>query len=546
MHRCAFALFLSLLLIPVAFGQKTGTPASCAALANLSLPDTNIVLAQQVEAGKYAPAQPPRDPDDAKLYNSLPAFCRVVARVAPTSDSDIKVEVWMPVSGWNGKFRGQGNGGFAGEIYYSSLATAVSQGYASAGTDAGHSGQNTDASWALGHPEKVNDFGYRAIHEMTRKAQAIIKAYYGTPTSHSYFLACSDGGREALMEAQRFPDDYDGILAGAPAYHWTALLTGAITGAQALTLTPASYIPAAKLPAIGSAVLAACDASDSDGAKDGILNDPRTCHFDPSVLLCKGADSDSCLTPAQVATLKSLYAGARNTHGDQVYPGIMPGAETGPGGWALWITGSKPGDSLMFAFGTGYFSNMVYGDQHWDYRTFNVDDGLKMAVEKTATALDATDPNLKPFSSRGGKLILYHGWNDPAISALSTIDYYHQLESANSDAQSFARLFLVPGMQHCWGGPGPSSFGQFGWQPGSGPDDTQHDISLALEQWVEKGVAPEKVIAAKIETDSKAGPHAAPHITATRPVCAWPEEPKYNGRGNVTDASSFACTAPAK
>jgi Tannase and feruloyl esterase len=539
-YRCAFALCSSLLLISGASGQKAATPSSCAALASLSLPDTKIVLAQQVEAGKFSPPEPSQDPAGKAAYQDLPAFCRIVARSAPTPDSDIKIEVWMPVKGWNGRFRGAGNGGFAGQIYYSSLAASVSQGYATAATDAGHSGDSTEASWALGHPEKVNDFGYRAIHEMTQKARSIISAYYGTAPTHSYFLACSDGGREALMEAQRFPEDYDGILAGAPAYNWTALLTGAVTGVQALTLTPASYIPPSKLPAISSAVLAACGASDR--VRDGILNDPRTCHFDPEVLLCKGTDSDHCLTSSQVTALKSLYAGARNGRGEQVYPGLLPGAELGAGGWKLWITGSKPGDSLMFAFGTGYFSNMVYGDPKWDYKSFNVDDGLKAAVEKTATALNATDPNLKPFSSRGGKLILYHGWNDAAISALGTIAYYQQVASSNSDPQSFVRLFLVPGMQHCSGGPGPSSFGQFGWHPGTGPDDTQHDISLALEQWVEKGVAPEKVIAAKIEAD----PKAAPHTTMTRPLCAYPQEARYNGSGDTSDAASFACALPAK
>lgn len=196
----------------------------------------------------------------------------------------------------------------------------------------------------------------------------------------------------------------------------------------------------------------------------------------------------------------------------------------------------------MFLFGTGYFANMVYADPHWDYKTFNVYDGLKMAVQKTAKALDATNPDLKPFSGRGGKLILYHGWNDPAISALGTIDYYQQVQTANTDAQSFVRLFMVPGMQHCYGGPGPSSFGQFGWHPGIGPDDAQHDISLALEQWVEKGVAPEKVIAAKVEAD----PKSAPHTTMTRPLCAWPEEAKYDGAGDTSDAANFACALPAK
>ncbi len=532
MNRWLRLSFVPLLLITAAHAQNS---SSCAGLAKLALPHARIVSTDQVKAGRFTPPGDPPSPVDAHLYQKLPSFCRVLAESTPTPDSDIKIEVWMPVAGWNGKFRGQGNGGFAGEINYSFMAVSVSQGYATAGTDTGHTGQSTDASWALNHPEKVIDFGYRGIHEMTGNAKAVIDAYYGKAPSRSYFASCSDGGREALMEAQRFPDDYDGILAGAPAYAWTSLVSSGMHKVQALMLDQASYIPPAKLPAISSAVLDACDAK--DGVKDGILNDPRTCHFQPESLLCKGTDSDSCLTRPQVTTLNAIYAATVDSTGRQVYPRSLPGGELGPGGWSTWVLGTEPGKSLGVAFGIGYFSNMVYSDPHWNYKTFTVDDGLKAAEEKTAAALNATDPNLKPFASHGGKLILYHGWNDPAISPLSTLEYYQQVQSSNSDAQSFVRLFMVPGMQHCYGGPGPSSFSQFGWRPGTGTDDVQHDIYKALEQWVDQGIAPETVIAAKIEADGK----AAPKITMTRPLCSYPKAAKYKGSGDTNSAASFTC-----
>ena len=361
-----------------------------------------------------------------------------------------------------GSFRGQGNGGFAGEIDFRSMGAAVAQGYATAGTNTGHSGGGTDASWALGHPEKVTDFGYRAIHTMTQVAKAAIKAFYGKAPQHSYFASCSNGGRQALMEAQRFPEDYDGILAGAPANFWTHLLTKAVADAQATTLDPASYIPSQKLPAIANAVNAACDAR--DGVTDGVVNDPRRCHFDPAALLCKERDSDACLTAPQVTALEKLYEGPHDSRGHEIFPGYVPGAEEGDGGWGPWITGPAPGKSLLFAFGTGFFANMVYERADWDYRSANIEQALKAAEEKTAHKLDATDANLTAFKARGGKLILYHGWNDPAISALNTIHYYDSVVSrlGRQETDAFVRLYMVPGMQHCGGGPGANSFGQFG------------------------------------------------------------------------------------
>ena len=261
------------------------------------MPNTKITSAETVAAGAFTQAAD-MTPSLATFYKQLPAFCRVKAVATPSADSDIKIEVWLPTSGWNGRFRGQGNGGFAGEIDYRSLGQSISQGYAAAATDTGHAASGTDARWALGHPEKITDFAYRAIHEMTVVGKAAVKAFYGEAPRHAYFSSCSNGGRQALMEAQRFPEDYDGILAGAPANYWTHLLASALWDAQATTLDPASYIPTSKIPTIAHAVNEACDAA--DGVKDGVLNDPRKCHFNPATLLCKEGDSASCLTQPQV------------------------------------------------------------------------------------------------------------------------------------------------------------------------------------------------------------------------------------------------------
>ena len=506
--------------------------ASCESLKDLNLPHTSITVAENVAAGAFVP---PPSPDRgsgqiADAFRKAPAFCRVAADLHPTSDSDIKVEIWIPASGWNGKYQGQGNGGFAGSIGYDAMAATIAQGYATAGTDTGHAASGVDARWALHHPEKVNDFGWRAIHEMTVTAKAVIAAYAGSAARRSYFDSCSDGGREALMEAQRFPADYDGIIAGAPANYWTHLLSKAAADLQALQANPASYIPPAKLPAIAHAVLAACDAQ--DGLADGIINDPPRCHFDPATILCKGADSDTCLTAPQVTALKELYAGPRDAHGKLVFPGYEPGAEEGFGGWALWITGSHPDSSLMYMFSTEYFANMVYEDSAWSWRTFDINSSTAAADEKTSGALNATNPDLSAFERRGGKLILWHGWDDPAISAQNTVNYYNSVIAAlgKAKADSFVRLYMAPGVQHCGGGPGPDSFHQFG--PVLAPADARHDMSVALEQWVDKGIAPDSIIATKM---SKAG------VEMTRPLCPYPQVAHYKGKGDPKDAASFVC-----
>jgi Tannase and feruloyl esterase len=536
MTRFALVCFLATNFLFASAAHAAPTP--CEQLAQLALPNTTITSAQSIAAGAFSPpkAVAPWLVGDPSLYKKLPVFCRVTATDKPTPDSDIKIEIWMPASAWNGKFRGQGNGGFAGEIDYRSLAIAILQGYASAATDTGHAANGTDATWALGHPEKIIDFAHRAIHEMTALGKATVAAFYRDAPKHSYFSNCSNGGRQALMEAQRYPSDYDGILAGAPANYWTHLLSSALFDAQATTLDPASYIPSSKVPAIAHAVLAACDTK--DGVKDGILNDPRQCHFDPATILCKQANSDSCLTQPQATALKKLYEGARDTKGQQIFPGFVPGAEEGEGGWNLWITGATPGHALLFAFGSGFFSNMVYDQANWDYKQAKLDDATATADQKFATVLNSTNTNMKPFQSRGGKLILYHGWNDAAISPLNSINYYESVRSTmgQQDADSFLRLYMVPGMQHCAGGPGPDVFGQLGITPANDP---QHNIYLALEQWTEKGAAPSAIIATKLETETSVPLEGKAKMT--RPLCTYPQKAKYKGAGDPNQAANFTC-----
>jgi Tannase and feruloyl esterase len=520
------------------YGQAEAQSAgSCERLAPMTLGDAKVVLAGVVAAGAFPPpaVASPWLAALPELYKSLPAFCRVQLTATPSKDSNIKIEVWLPLSEWNGKFQGQGNGGFAGEIDLRGMAVAIRQGYATAGTDTGHTGAGTDASWALGHPEKITDFGYRAIHEMTAIGKELTKSFYGNAAHWSYFASCSNGGRQALMEAQRYPEDYDGILAGAPANYWSHLLTNAVYNAQATTNSAESYIPPNKLETIAHAVNEACDAQ--DGVKDGVLNDPRQCHFRAAAILCKTGDAASCLTEAQVVTLTKLYEGGKDSRGKAVFPGYLPGAEDGQGGWEPWITGAAPGKSLLFAFGVGFFSNMVYAKADWDYKKGKIDE-LEAAADKMAKIFNATDPDLAAFRARGGKLILYHGWNDPAISALNTLDYYHSVVKAMGPTatDSFVRVFMVPGMQHCAGGPGADSFGQGGLIFAKDP---QRNIRLALEKWAEGDRAPESVIATKYvsEQDASRG------VKMTRPLCAYPQVAKYKGSGSVNEAENFVCVA---
>jgi feruloyl esterase len=494
-------LLLTAFLAVRVFAQS----ASCEKLASLSLPDTTITLAQTVATGEFKPAA-----GSAAPFQSLPAFCRVAATLAPSKDSDIKIEVWLPASGWNGKFEAIGNGGWSGAVNPGALANAVRRGYAAAATDTGHSGGS--ASFALGHPEKLVDFGYRAVHEMTVKAKAIMAAYYGAGPKFSYWNGCSSGGKQGLKEAQRFPSDYDGIIAGAPANYWTHLMAGDLWPAHATLKDPASYIPPAKYPLIHRAMLESCDAL--DGVKDGLIEDPRQCKFDPNILLCKGEDASACLTAPQVDAVRKLYAGARNPRtGEEVFPGLAPGSELG---WGALAGGPEP-----FGIPADHFKYVVFKDPNWNFKTLNFDTDVALADRIDGGLLNATDPNLKDFFARGGKLLQYHGWSDELITPFNSINYYRTVEK-NLGADHLGdnyRLFMVPGMAHCGGGEGPNGF----------------DTVSTIEQWVEQGKAPDRIIAAHLTNNA---------ADRTRPLCPYPQVAQYKGTGSTDEAASFVCKAP--
>jgi hypothetical protein len=522
---------LSRLVLLVACSALAALPAAasatCESLAKINLPNTTIAVAQTQTAGSFTPPE-----QNAKPMTTLPEFCRVSGVIKPSSDSNIKFEVWMPTSSsWNGRYEGLGNGGFAGSVSWDPMAAAVTSGYAASSTDTGHEGSAITATWALDHPQKITDFGYRAIHETAENAKKLIKAYYGNDPKHSYFSSCSNGGRQALMEAQRYPADYDGIIAGAPALTFTHIATDFLWNLQA-TDGP-NYIPTKKWAAIENAALASCDAL--DGVKDGVIDDPSQCHFDPAKMLCSGAETDACLTQAQIDALKKIYSGPINSKGERIIAGFEPGGESGMAGWGLWISGSTPNKSLEYAFGTQFYANMVYDKADWDYHTFQVDRDTKAGDEKQAKNLNATDTDLKKFKDHGGKLILYHGWSDAALPPVNTIEYYKAVEAkmGAKNADAFVRLFMVPGMQHCGGGPGPSVFGQGGAAQG----DAQHDMARALEHWVEDGVAPTQIIATKYKNPM----NPKSEVVRTRPLCAYPQVARWNGAGSTDDAANFVC-----
>jgi feruloyl esterase len=503
-------------------GELTTTAAqSCESLATLKLPNATITLAQAMGSGAFTPPIPVSGaaasaPPQAETFRDLPAFCRVAATLKPSSDSDIKIEVWMPASGWNGKFEAVGNGGWAGTISYlvpgRSLASALRRGYATASTDTGHVGMNVDGSFALGHPEKLVDFAYRAVHEMTVQAKSIVNAYYGSTPRLSYWNGCSTGGRQGLKEAQRYPADYDGIIAGASATFWTHLMTQSLWVAHATLKDSASYIPREKYAVLHKAVLDTCDGL--DGVKDGVIGDPLRCYFDPKVLQCTDDDRPTCLTAPQVEAARKIYGPAKNPRtGAEISPGLEPGSEME---WA-----SLAGGSALLSIPIDHFKYVVFRNPIWDYKTLDFDKDVALADKTDNGAINATDPSLKSFFGHGGKILLYHGWTDQLIPPRNSINYYtsvaHALGGANKVADSM-RLFMVPGMNHCTGGDGTDSF----------------DGLTALEQWVEQKKAPEEVLASHL-TNGVAD--------RTRPLCPYPMVASYKGAGSTDDAANFACKA---
>ena len=484
--------------------------ATCESLTGLSLPNTTITLAQTVPAGTFTPPGSTAAQQNASLTN-LPAFCRIAATLKPSSDSDIKIEVWLPAANWNGKYQALGNGGWAGSILYTALGEALKRGYATSSTDTGHVGGT--AKGMLGHPEKLIDYSYRAIHEMTVKAKTITEAFYSNAPRLSYFVGCSAGGRQALLEAQRFPNDFNGIVAGAPAIDTTPMYQAARMWVPHATLkNPASYMPPGKYPMIHQAVVNACDGI--DGLKDGLIDDPRQCQFDPKVLECKGGDSPSCLTAPQVEAAKQIMTPVKHPRtGKELLSRLEPGTELG---WGVQAGGPEPYNNVLERL-----RYVIYKDANWDWKQFNFTTDLA-SLEKLDDPANATDPNLKPFMSRGGKLLIYHGWADQQVVPMSTINYYgHVLETMGGTSQTsnWLRVFMAPGMGHCRGGDGPNDF----------------DTLTALETWVEKGKAPDLIIA----SHSQAG-----KVDRTRPLCAYPMVARYKGTGSIDEAMNFVCRMP--
>ena len=536
----AWALLAGLAVTPAL--QAAAPARKCENLTTLKLPHATIVSAKMIAAG---PTTMTTFLGPTKL--DVPARCEVRAVSRPSSDSEIGFELWLPLTGWNGKYQQKGNGGFAGTVNRAALVDPLRRGFAVAATDDGHDATKTpQGTFALGHPEKLIDFSYRAVHDTSEQAKAIAAAFYGRTPSTSYFVGCSDGGREALMEAQRYPEDFNGILAGAPASDWSHLFTSFAWNELALSK---ERIPIEKLPAIQRAVLAACDAG--DGVKDGLVSNPLACHFDPAVLACKGADAKDCLTSGQLDTLKALYAGPKNPRtGEQLFPGLLAsGTEAMPMNWPLWVLGMSAGQSAQAGFAASYFRDVVFERPDWQLPSMDFDRAVRVSDQKVAPTINATNPDLRSFRAHGGKLLQYHGWSDSAIVASSSIEYYQAVRSFLSTApdprspsksvHDFYRLFMVPGMAHCSGGAGPVHFGNdatdFGTPPVS--TDAEHDVFTALVRWVEQGVAPDYIIASgPSPLDAKK--------TLTRPLCPYPQQAKYKGRGDTNDSANFECAMP--
>lgn len=524
--------------------------ASCDSLASLSLADATVTTAQSITSGSFTP------PGAATPLTGLPPFCRVAITSTPTSDSLIKLEVWIPLgAAWNGKYEQLGCGGFCGSITYAGLAEAITRGYASAATD---DGDNTGGLpiFALGHPQKIIDFGFRALKETTDNAKVVIAAFRGEGPARSYFNGCSDGGREALMEAQRFPNDFDGIIVGSPANDWTDLFVGFIWNEQALLENPASYVPPGLLQVLSTAALAQCVAQDGGVPTDAFLNDPRDCHFDPASVQCtSGQDPNTCLSAAQVETARKIYSGPHNPNtGELIFPGYEPGSESNLANWPAWIVGASrgadlsgniaQGEALQEFFGNGFFADFVFMNPSFDFKTLNFTTDVTLARNKFGNIINSTNPDLRPFERHGGKMIHYVGWADSAIAPMNSVNYYNAVNGVLrgearhdndgggfEEIREFYRLFMVPGMSHCAGGLGANAFG-------NGVDapviDARHDLLKALDLWVEQGVAPDVIVGTHYVNDTP------PQVQYQRPLCPFPQVARFEG-GDSNDADSFDC-----
>ena len=505
---------LAILQIPAsaataAVGPTLTAATTCESLASLALPHAKIESAEPVAAGAFVPPAAAGRGAAVNPYANVPAFCRVRATLTPSSDSDIKAEVWLPASDWNGKYEAVGGGGWAGVISYPAMAAAIRAGYATASTDTGHTGGTAD--FALGHPEKLIDFGYRAIHETTTFAKPVIDALYGTAPKVSFFNGCSTGGRQAITEAQRYPNDFDAIVAGASAWDGMRMHAARVAVSQMVNSNPDGVIPPSKLPMLHAAVLDACDAL--DGVTDGVIENPLQCRFDYAKLMCKDADGPDCLTRGQVESAKALTSPIRNPKTGAVIDArhLMPGAELGFGN----LGGPAP-----LGLSSSGLANILFKDPNWDWHTFEVTKDFDRAAKADEGALFSGDANLTRFFARGGKLLMYHGWTDQQVTPMeSTIYYENVLKQVGKDAAAKGiALYMVPGMNHCQGGAGTDTF----------------DKMAAIESWVATGKPPAQIVASHLTSGA---------VDKTRPLCPFPQVAKYKG-GDTNAAASFSCAAP--
>jgi feruloyl esterase len=490
-------------LIAQAAAHASGGPAACEALGAPSTFDKTTVSSAKIVAA-----------DQAK---SLPAFCEVTASVKPVEGSSITVVYRLPEN-WNGKMLGLGGGGWAGNITLTTATPGLTKGYATAQTNGGHDVTNLwDTLWAA-NPEASIDFSHRAIHVMTNVGKQVIAKYYGERQKRAYFQGCSTGGRQALMEVQRYPKDYDGVIAGAPVYT-LATQTSAVVRNQIFS-RPGSNLTHAQLKRLNEAALAACDSK--DGLVDGVITDPRTCVFDPGPLQCaQGHEDATCLTAVQVKAVRDLYAGRKASTGETVAYGLTRGSEAA---WSLYVSATKRPDDASFLAGPsgqglGGLRPQLFGDPNFDLRAFNPDKDFRtLRASAFAAEYEAKNPDISPFVNAGGKLLMWHGMDDPGPNVVATLEYYVQMKATTrakvKALDSSARFFVLPGVYHCRGGPGADDF----------------DSIAALDSWVEQGVAPNAM---------KATRSSAP--VSSRPVCQYPTLPRYNGKGDPNAAESFHC-----
>jgi len=502
--RVAGVCVILALLAPVQ-DRLNAAPAACESLVSLRLPNGTVTTAGEVAPGAFTlPTQ--AGAAAVQAMASLPSFCRVAVTSRPTADSDIKIEVWMPTSGWNGKFQAVGNGGWAGTIAYTDMAAVLARGYATASTDTGHT--TPGASFVLGHPEKLVDYAHRSLHEMAVHAKALVSAYYGNPPTASLWNGCSTGGNQGLTLANMYPADFDAIIAGAPPDQRARVHGVRLVIHRLVHRTSGSYIPPQKYPAIHKAVMDACDAN--DGVKDGVLENPARCRFDPKVLQCKDVDGPSCLTAEQVETARALYSDVKHPQTGRVLysPLLQPGSEL------LWGTLAGP---QPFSNASETYKYLVAKDPAWEPSQFNAAVDVER-MDTAAAVLNTVSPNLKPFFARGGKLLMYHGWSDQQNPASTSVNYFTSvLDTVGRSAVGKSiQLYMVPGMNHCRSGVGTDTF----------------DKVAAIEQWMARGRAPEQILASHA-TDGT--------IDRTRPLCPYPQVAVYKGSGNTDEASSFSC-----